>query len=141
MDKASVIGLGLGLGAILGGNALEGGHLSSLLQPTAAMIVIGGTIGATLIGYPLSTFIHACKAFKDVFLGGKENDTGALIQEITGFALKARRDGILSLEDQLPSVKHPFLRRALVMAVDAPDSNSMPAHPARIPDRPHEPAH
>jgi chemotaxis protein MotA len=125
MDKASVIGLGLGLGAILGGNALEGGHLSSLLQPTAAMIVVGGTLGATLIGYPLGTFIQACKAFKDVFLGGKENDTGALIQEITGFALKARRDGILSLEDQLPSVQHPFLRRALVMAVDGLDSKSM----------------
>jgi chemotaxis protein MotA len=53
MDKASVLGIGLGVGAILLGNALEGGHLSSLIQPTAALIVVGGTIGATLIGYPV----------------------------------------------------------------------------------------
>jgi chemotaxis protein MotA len=125
MDKASVLGIGLGVGAILLGNALEGGHLSSLVQPTAALIVVGGTIGATLIGYPLATFVHACKAMKDVFFGSEHDDTPALIQEITGFALKARRDGILSLEDQLANVKHPFLRRALVMAVDGLDSKSM----------------
>src|SRR5690606_31367514 len=125
MDKASVIGLGLGIGAILLGNTLEGGHLSALLQPTAAIIVVGGTIGATLVSYPFATFLEACRALKLVFLGGGKDDTAELIQEITGLAMKARRDGILSLEDQLPSVQHPFLRRALVMAVDGLDSKTM----------------
>jgi chemotaxis protein MotA len=125
MDKASILGIGLGVGAILVGNALEGGHLSALIQPTAALIVVGGTIGATLIGYPLATFVQALKSLKDVFFGAPSDDASGLIQEITGYALKARRDGILSLEEQLPYVKHPFLRRALVMAVDGLDSKSM----------------
>jgi chemotaxis protein MotA len=125
MDKASILGIGVGVGAILVGNALEGGHISALIQPTAALIVVGGTIGATLIGFPLATFVTAMKSLKDVFFGSHDDDAGPLIQEITGYALKARRDGILSLEDQLPQVQHPFLRRALVMAVDGLDSKSM----------------
>ncbi|MFO7180315.1 MAG: flagellar motor protein [Pseudomonadota bacterium] len=125
MDKASVIGIGVGIGALLLGNALEGGHVSALLQPTAAIIVVGGTLGATLVSFPLTTFLEACRAFKLVFKGGKKDDTSALIKEITTLAMKARRDGILSLEDQLPSVQHPFLRRALIMAVDGLDSKAM----------------
>jgi len=54
MDSISIIGLLLGLGAIIGGQILEGGHLGSLLQPTAAMIVLGGTFGAVLLYWLLS---------------------------------------------------------------------------------------
>jgi chemotaxis protein MotA len=135
MDKATVIGLGGGLGAILVGNALEGGHISSLVQPTAAMIVIGGTVGATMIGFPLKVFVKACKAMKGVFMGTNEGDPNALIDEITGYALKARKDGIVSLEEVLSQVSHSFLQKALMMAVDGSDSKAMRENLEGILDR------
>ncbi|HVU01492.1 MAG TPA: flagellar motor protein [Polyangiaceae bacterium] len=125
MEKGTVIGLAVAVGFILGGNAVEGGHLSSLSQPTAAMIVVGGTVGATMVAFPLEVFIKGCKAFKDVFLGAHHGDTGKLIEEITQYAFTARKDGILALEQVLPKVSDPFLKQALGMAVDGMDSKDM----------------
>jgi chemotaxis protein MotA len=125
MEKGTIIGLGVGLGCILVGNALEGGHFGSLIQPTAGMIVFGGTIGATMVSFPLNVFIKACKAMKAVFLGPKSLDMVALIEEITGYAFTARKDGILALEQALPKVQQPFLKQALGMAVDGMDSKDM----------------
>jgi chemotaxis protein MotA len=135
MDKASVIGLGGGLAAILVGNAIEGGHISSLIQPTAGMIVLGGTIGATMTGFPMAVFVKACKAMKGVFLGAHEGDPNALIEEITNYALKARKDGIVSLEEVLTQVSHSFLQKALMMAVDGSDSKAMRENLEGILDR------
>ena len=68
MDLGTVIGLLLGIGMILGGDLMEGGKISQILQPTAAMIVFGGTIGATMIQFPLRTFLRAVKAAKTVLV-------------------------------------------------------------------------
>jgi chemotaxis protein MotA len=125
MEKGTVFGLAVGLGCILGGNAIEGGHLSSLAQPTAAIIVIGGTIGATMVSFPLEVFIKGCKAMKSVFLGAHHGSNVALIDEITQYAFTARKDGILALEGVLPKVVEPFLKQALGMAVDGMDSKDM----------------
>jgi chemotaxis protein MotA len=125
MEKGTMIGLGVGIGCILLGNALEGGHFSSLIQPTAGMIVVGGTIGATMVSFPLEVFIKACKAMKTVFLGPKHTNLVALIEEITGYAFMARKDGILALEQALPKIQEPFLKQALGMAVDGMDSKDM----------------
>lgn len=124
MDLASVIGLVVGLVAIVGGNAIEGGHVDSLLQGTAFLIVFGGTMGATLLGFPMATFVQACKAFKNVF-GEKKSDPGKLVDEITEYAQRARRDGIIALEQVVANASHPFLAKALTMAVDGADSKSM----------------
>src|ERR1041384_7174621 len=124
MDVGSIIGILLGLGAILVGNALEGGHLSSLFQPTALRIVLGGTIGATMLGVPLKTFIEACKALKDVFLETPD-DSARLIDEIADYANKARRDGIISLEPIVEESAEPFLKKAMMMAIDGADSKTM----------------
>ncbi|MET0339367.1 MAG: flagellar motor protein [Polyangiales bacterium] len=124
MDVGSLIGLLLGLGAILVGNALEGGHLSALLQPTALLIVGGGTIGATLLGNPLPVFVRAVKALRTVFID-ESRDVDRLITEIVGYAQLARREGIIALEDPLAHASDPFLSRALMMAVDGNDSKTM----------------
>lgn len=124
MDVGSILGILLGLGAILAGNALEGGHLSSLFQPTALLIVLGGTMGATLLGVPLKVFIEAVKALKTVFLEGK-NDSAQLIDEIADYANKARRDGIISLEPLVEESSEPFLKKAMLMAIDGADSKTM----------------
>lgn len=124
MDLGTIIGLIIGLGMILGGNLIEGGKISQILQPTAAMIVFGGTIGATMIQFPLRTFLRAMKAAKTVLIEPK-NQAAQLIEDIVGFATIARKDGIVSLEGSIPDTTHPFLRRALMMAIDGADSAAM----------------
>jgi chemotaxis protein MotA len=124
MDLGTLLGLVIGIGMILGGDLLEGGKISQILQPTAAMIVFGGTIGATLIQFPLRTFLRAMKAAKTVLVEPK-HQAAKLIEDIVGFATIARKDGIVALENVIPDGTHPFLRRAILMAVDGADSAAM----------------
>ena len=124
MDFGTIIGLVVGIGMILGGDLLEGGKISQILQPTAAMIVFGGTIGATMVQFPLRTFVRALKSFKNVMIEPR-NEAAKLIEEIVAFATIARKDGIVSLEGYVPESTHPFLKRALMMAIDGADSAAM----------------
>ena len=64
MDKISIAGLFLGLAAIVAGQVLEGGHVGSLVQPTAFLIVIGGTLGAVMLQSPVPVFINGLKMVK-----------------------------------------------------------------------------
>ncbi len=117
MDLATIIGLVLAFAAILGGQALEGGRIESILQPTAALIVFGGTFGACLVQFPLGVAISSFKAVKKVFQGLR-SDNKAVIAEIIRYANKARKEGIISLEAEVEKSSDPFLRKALSMAVD-----------------------
>ncbi|MGK2914380.1 MAG: motility-associated protein [Porticoccaceae bacterium] len=67
MDILTLIGIAISVGAILGGNALEGGHIGSLLQLTAFIIVMGGTVGAVLVQTQMAVFLHALKLAVWVF--------------------------------------------------------------------------
>ncbi len=122
MDKATVIGLVVAMGAILGGQALEGGHAGSLVQLTAALIVFGGTAGATMVAFPMGDLKRGLQLSRAA-LTDKKSDTPALVSELLELAAVARRDGVLALEARLPEVKDPFLRRALQFVVDGVDSN------------------
>ena len=124
MDIATLIGLLLAFGGILGGQALEGGKIASILQGTAALIVIGGTFGACLIQFPLSTFITSLKSVSKAFFAPKVNNKD-IIAEIIKFANKARRQGIISLESDTESASDPFLKKALNMAVDGIDPKTL----------------
>jgi chemotaxis protein MotA len=124
MDRGTLIGLGLGFGGILLGNAIEGGHIAQISQPTAAMIVGLGTIGATMIQFPLATFIRACKSIKSV-VKEPPNKAEELIEELVKYAAVARKDGILALEPLAAKASDPFLTRAIGMAVDGADSAAM----------------
>lgn len=117
MDKASIIGLVLGIGAILGGQALEGGHLGSIMQITAFVIVIGGTFGAVFLSYPFPQVIAALKGVKSVLKEPPQN-AEEIIKQITQYANKARKEGILSLEKEIKNINSAFLKKALTMAVD-----------------------
>ncbi len=116
MDIATFIGLFLGLGAIIGGASLEGLHLNALVQPTAALIVIGGTFGAALISFPLSTAVQALKDIKKLIVPSENND--ALIAEICTYAGKARKNGIISLEQDAQNHQDPFMKKAISLSVD-----------------------
>ncbi len=119
-DVATLAGLALAFGGILGGLILEGGTLAEVMQPTAAMIVFGGTIGAVLVATPLRVVAGAVRQLLSVFLE-KQQDPASVIEEIIGYATKARKNGIVSLEQEAEAVADPFLRKALNLAVDGTD--------------------
>jgi chemotaxis protein MotA len=120
LDMATVGGLVLALGGILGGMILEGGSIKEILQPTAAMIVFGGTLGAVMITTPLSVLLRAAQSVVSVFME-KQQAPQAVIEEIIGYATKARKNGIVSLEQDAEAATDKFLRKALNLAVDGTD--------------------
>jgi chemotaxis protein MotA len=124
MDFATIIGLLLGVGAILYGQRLEGGSVGSILQGTAALIVLGGTFGACLVQFPLSVFIGSWKAVVRAFLEPNVNNR-SIIAEIIRYANKARRQGIISLETETEDASDPFLKKALNMAVDGVEPKTL----------------
>ena len=119
MDIATILGLLLALGAIVGGAALEGLHLNSLVQPTAALIVLGGTFGAAFIAFPMQAAVQAAKDIKKLITTPEKND--ALIVEICGYAAKARKNGIISLEQDAQNHKDRFMKKAISLSVDGVD--------------------
>ncbi len=116
MDIATLIGLTMGLGAIIGGAALEGLHLNALMQPTAALIVLGGTFGAAFISFPLDVVMGAFKDIKKTLTTSPSNDD--LIAEICGYAAKARKNGIIALEQDAQSHGDRFMKKAISLSVD-----------------------
>jgi chemotaxis protein MotA len=120
LDFASVVGVLLAVGGILGGLLLEGGRASDVSQYTAALIVLGGTLGAVMLTTPLGLLLSALKRFKDVFW---ENAPLAedVMEQLLNFARQARRSGILSLERDADALSDPFLKKALSLAVDGTD--------------------
>src|SRR5438105_3976908 len=119
-DLATFGGLLLALGGILGGLLLEGGKIQDISQMTAAMIVLGGTIGAVMVTTPLPVLLSACKQLKTVFFE-KEQAPDAVIEEIISYATKARKNGIVALEHDAEVIADKFLRKALNLAVDGTD--------------------
>jgi chemotaxis protein MotA len=124
MDIASIGGILLAVIGILAGMMIEGGSIGQITQPTAAMIVVGGTAGAVMLQFPLNIFIAACKAIVKVFLH-KGHDGEAVLAQIVEFANKARKSGIVSLDSDLPKVHDPFLKQALMLAVDGTDPSEV----------------
>jgi chemotaxis protein MotA len=124
MDIASIAGLIVALIGILGGMIIEGGSPMEIVKPTAFMIVVGGTTGACMLQFPLSIFLAACKDIVKVFLN-KSHDGEAVITQIVAFANIARKSGIVSLDGELKNVHDPFLRQALMLAVDGTESSEV----------------
>ncbi len=124
IDLATLAGLACAFGLILLGNHLEGGHFGAIIQPTAALIVFGGTLGATLVGFPMEAFVRAVKAL-GLFFGNKVHDGRALLDEIVRYAQIARREGIIALEEHVQKNPDPFFRKAFLMVVDGIDSKTI----------------
>jgi chemotaxis protein MotA len=124
LDKATFGGLLLAIGGIVLGLLLEGGNLGQVLQPTAAMIVFGGTLGAVLIQFPLPVVINAFRRLTHIFLEPGES-ARTTVELLVNYANQARREGIISLDKELPNIHEPFLKRALTLAVDGTDSQEL----------------
>ncbi len=124
MDLATIIGLVLGFGAIIGGAMEEGLSIKSLIQPTAAIIVLGGTFGAAFISFPLPVVLKAFKDIKMAFLMPKEKHE-TIIKDMIGYAAKARRNGLISLEQEAQTIKDPFTKKGISLVVDGIDPQKL----------------
>ncbi len=123
-DIASLAGLFGAIALILLGQHLEGGHIGSILQPTAALIVFGGTLGATMLSFPLDVTIGCGKALLSVFMN-KQEDLPSLIRELIEFATISRKDGLLALQKPLQEVHDPFLKKALQLVIDGTQEKAL----------------
>jgi chemotaxis protein MotA len=117
MDKSSLVGVTVALGGILLGLMLEGGRIAQIIQPTAAIIVFGGTLGAVMIQFPIRVILAATRRLGQVFVDGAQ-DPNLLIHELVEYAQKARKQGIVSLDSDLANIRDPFLKKSLMLAVD-----------------------
>ncbi len=124
MDIATIIGLIMGFGAVIGGQILEGGHISAIMQPTAAVIVLGGSFGASFVSFPIGTILQAVRDVKKVlFTAALNNET--VIKEMINYAAKARRNGLISLEQEAQTVKDPFMKKGITLVVDGIDPQKL----------------
>lgn len=124
MDKSSAVGIVVAVGGILGGLILEGGNLGQVLQPTAAMIVFGGTIGAVMLQFPLRTILEAFRSLGRVFFK-RRRDARVVVREIVSYAQKARVEGVVSLDRELQRVRDPFLKKTLMLAIDGSEPQEL----------------
>ena len=122
MDLTSIIGPIFSLGCIIGALFLEGGHLSSILQGTAAMIVLGGALGALMVAYPLADVIFAFKSL-GLWLKNPGAHPDEILKDILDLAQTARKESILALEKKRDGIKFEPLSKAVKLAVDGTDPN------------------
>lgn len=120
MDLTSIIGLTLGMLAVFGGAILEGLPISAIVQPTAFIIVFGGAVGAIMLQSPQSDIIMALKELATIFLGVKEKPA-EIAEMMVNLALKARKEGILALQNDIGQIEDPFLKKGLELMTDGTD--------------------
>lgn len=124
MDIISIFGILLSLTAIIGGQLLEGGRISSLIQVTAFLIVIGGTAGACMLQYSLPVFLQGARMLRWVIFPPTiwlED----IIQQVLNWGFTARRGGLLSLEPFLAELQDPFVKKGLQMLVDGAEPEKL----------------
>lgn len=117
MDILTIIGIFVGVGAIMSGIVLDGSDISSLLNGPAFVIVFGGTFGATLLQFPPAIFIKSMRMFSWVLIPQK-TDLKAQISKVIYWSLLARKEGLLGLENEMPKEKDPFIKKGLQLLVD-----------------------
>jgi chemotaxis protein MotA len=125
MDIASILGVILAVGGILLGQILEGGHISSIMQGTAAFIVFGGTFGAIMIQAPMEDLKTGLKLAKLVFFNTKGDDPEKVIKELIEAAQIARKESILALEKRLSSFSNPYMQTIFRFVIDGVDPNTI----------------
>lgn len=124
MDRGSLIGLGLAVVAILGGQAMEGGHIGLFVQPAAFVIVMGGTLAAVLLHYPLPVFMKGVRMARWTFRP-PESEAHTLIRRVVQWSHTARQDGLLALERHVNTTQDPFQKSSLQLLIDGADADKL----------------
>ncbi|HEX6999666.1 MAG TPA: flagellar motor protein [Gammaproteobacteria bacterium] len=124
MDILSLLGVVLGLVAILGGSVLKGSGLVALWNPAAFLIVIVGTFGAVLVQVRLQVFLHGMRLLRWVFLPPAGNGEQTLAKVIQ-WSHVARRDGLLALEPIAKQEPDDFVRKGMQLLVDGAEPETI----------------
>lgn len=124
IDFLTIFGLIIGVSAILVGQHLEGGVLSTLINGPAALIVIGGTLGAVMLQSPLMVFARAIKMLSWTIITPQFNSE-EVIQKIISWSVIARRDGLLGLENLEDTEKDPFAKKGLQLLIDGSEPEAI----------------
>ncbi len=124
MDRASLIGLVLGVAAIAGGQAIEGGQLGILMQPAAFVIVVVGTLAAVLLHHPLPVFLKGVSMARQAFRP-PVSESEALIRRIVQWSHTARAEGLLALEKYVGMTHDPYNKTGLQLLIDGADANKL----------------
>jgi len=117
VNKGTLSGICIAASGIAVGMYLDGGQIGQLLQPTAALIVFGGTLGAVMVQFPFAVVTQAVRQSKEVFIR-VEDPAPKIIEDLTRYASRARRNGMMSLDAELELIEDPFMRKSLTLAVD-----------------------
>lgn len=120
MNRGTMSGLILGLCGIAVGLYFEGGKFGQIVQPTAALIVFGGTLGAVLVQFPARVVSEAGRQLWSVFRG-THDPAPELIELFRKYSLRSLRGGIVTLDGELEFIDDPFFKKALMLAVDGTD--------------------
>ena len=124
MDLATIFGIVLAFGGIFGAQIMEGGSPSSIILPAPLILVVLGTLGAAMASGVLKDATGMVNQMKRAFTS-KSGASGELVDAVVALAERARREGLLALEDAAKGVNNPFLRRGLEMAIDGTDPEEL----------------
>ncbi len=124
MDLATLIGLVVAFGAVGGSYMMEGGNFDAIFLTAPILIVVGGTLGATTITTSTDTVLRI-PHFLRVAFRGRSHPFGDTIERIVRLAEKARREGILGLENDLKKINNPFFRKAVRLVIDGTESDNL----------------
>lgn len=125
MDAATIVGIIIGIGGILLGNMIDGGHAGSLFQGTAALIVFGGTFGATLVSNGFEDIKKAFSMLSLAFREGPQAQMKKLADEVVAIAQLARRESILVVETKLNTFSNPFMKNVFRYMIDGIEPDTL----------------
>jgi len=120
MDFGTILGLFSGVGIILLGILRQDGDVGWFWSINSLIIVLGGTVAAAMVNYPIKNILGLFSVVKNVF-SSDENDYQGIIEEIVEKGEKARKNGVLSLEADLSSIESTFLRNGIELAINERD--------------------
>lgn len=126
MDLGIVIGLVIAFASVIATVILDGGHLGAFVNLSATLIILGGTIGATMVHTSLKEMLRVPTLIKKALFGGDHTEPESIISPLVQFAQKARREGVLALQQEVSRENiHPFLIRGLQLVIDGADEDSV----------------
>jgi chemotaxis protein MotA len=123
MDTATLIGWVVAFG-LISAALVTGGDIMAFVNPPSILIVVGGTVGAVMVAYPMGDFVNSMKVLRNVFFA-KQMTPNEVIGRIVTYAQQSRRDGVLALEGALETEDDEFLKKGLMLVVDGQDVDSI----------------